>query len=83
VELIHPEVTEQALSILRRLDHLQGSVVTLLALVVYVHSTEIKNRNWNGIAAGMAPYGVHWLVEIVNAVIQHLSGPIPRGASWA
>lgn len=72
--LIHPEVTDQALSILRELDHLQGNVITLLALVFYVHSTEIKNRNWNGIAAGMALYAVHWLVEIINAVIQHLSG---------
>ena len=74
MELIHPEVTDQALSILRSLDNLQGYVITLLALVVYVHSTEIKNRNWNGVAAGMALYAVHWLVEIVNAVIQYLSG---------
>ncbi|MGH0035382.1 MAG: hypothetical protein ACQGVK_10190 [Myxococcota bacterium] len=46
----------------------------LLALVVYVHSTELKSRNWNGLAAGLALYAVHWFVEIVNAVIQHLSG---------
>jgi hypothetical protein len=74
LELIHPEVTGQALSILRKLDHLQGNVIPLLALVVYVYSTEMKNRNWNGIAAGLALYAVHWLVEIVNAVIQHQSG---------
>ncbi|MDJ0785916.1 MAG: hypothetical protein QNK05_03865 [Myxococcota bacterium] len=74
MDLIHPEVTEQALSILRSLDNVHGSLVPLLALVVYVHSTEIQNRNWNGIAAGLALYAVHWLVEIVNAVIQHLSG---------
>ena len=74
MDLIHPEVTAQALSILRKLDYVQGSLITLLALVAYVHSTEIKNRNWNGIAAGMALYSVHWLVEIINAVIQHLSG---------
>ncbi|MDP6979024.1 MAG: hypothetical protein QF570_10555 [Myxococcota bacterium] len=74
MELIEPEVTEQALSILRSLDNLQGHMITILALVVYVHSTEIKNRNWNGIAATMALYAVHWFVEVINAVIQHLSG---------
>jgi len=74
VELIHPEVTEQALAILRRWDNLQGSVIPLLALVIYVHATEMKQRNWDGIAAALALYGVHWLVEIANAVIQHLSG---------
>ena len=74
MELIHPEVTEQALSILRKLDNLEGNVIPILALVVYVYSTEIKNRNWNGLAAGLALYAVHWLAEIVNAVIQHLSG---------
>lgn len=74
MELIHPEVTEQALAILRSFDNLQGTIVPILALVVYVHSTEIQNRNWNGIAAAMALYAVHWFVEIVNAVIQHQTG---------
>ena len=74
MELIHPEVTDQALAILRSFDNLQGSIVPLLALVVYVHSTEMANRNWNGIAAAMALYAVHWFVEIVNAVIQHQTG---------
>jgi len=74
VELIHPEVTDQALAILRSFDNLQGSIVPLLALVVYVHSTEMANRNWNGIAAAMALYAVHWFDEIVTAVIQHQTG---------
>jgi len=74
VDLVHPEVTEQALSILRRWDNLQGNVVPLLALVVYVWATEMKNQNWDGIAAALGLYSVHWFVEIVNAVIQHQSG---------
>ncbi len=74
MDLVHPEVTEQALSILRSWDNLQGYVVTLLALVVYVWATEIKNENWDGIAAALGLYAVHWFVEIVNSVIQHLSG---------
>jgi hypothetical protein len=74
MELIHPEVTAQALGILRSWDHLQGNVIPLLALVIYVYATEIQNSNWNGIAAALALYAVHWLVEIANAVIQQLSG---------
>jgi hypothetical protein len=67
-------VTAQALGILRSWDHLQGNLIPLLALVVYVYATEVQNSNWNGIAAALALYAVHWLVEIANAVIQHLSG---------
>jgi hypothetical protein len=74
VDLVHPEVTEQALAILRSLDNLQGNVIPLLALVIYVWATEMKNQNWDGIAAALGLYAVHWLVEIVNAVIQHQSG---------
>jgi hypothetical protein len=74
MELIHPEVTTQALGILRSWDHLQGAVIPLLALVVYIYASEIQNSNWDGIAAALALYGLHWMVEIANAVIQHLSG---------
>ena len=74
MDLVHPEVTEQALAILRSLDNLQGNVIPLLALVIYVWASEMKNQNWDGIAAALGLYAVHWLVEIVNAVIQHQSG---------
>jgi len=39
-------------------------VVPLLALVVYVHSTEIQNRN--GFAAGLALYAVHGLPHLAT-----------------
>ena len=42
MELIHPEVTEQALSILRKLDHLQGNVVPLLALAIPILDTALS-----------------------------------------
>lgn len=70
----HPEVTEAALSILRRWDYLQGYDITLLALVIYVHCNEISKKNWNGLAAAGSLYAVHWFVEIINAVIQHVTG---------
>ncbi|MEN9865559.1 MAG: hypothetical protein RL748_1149, partial [Pseudomonadota bacterium] len=39
-----------------------------------------------GIAAGLSLYGVHWLFEIGNALIQHFSGhalwAIPKGTAY-
>ena len=47
--------------------------IALLALVVCgVYVPQIKKKNWNGIAAALALYGVHWLYEIGNAVICHI-----------
>lgn len=69
-----PEATQAALDILRTGDNFQWYVITFLALVVYVYLNEISKKNWNGIAAGLALYMVHWLAEIINALIQHFSG---------
>jgi len=70
----HPEVTQKALSILRSGEPFQWYVITFLAIVIYIYFSEIKNKNWNGIAAGLSLYMVHWFVEIVNSLIQHFSG---------
>jgi hypothetical protein len=82
----HPDVTQQALAILRSGEPFQWYVITLLALVVYVYFDEISKKNWKGIAAGLALYMVHWLYEIVNALIQHFSGhalwTVPGGTAF-
>jgi hypothetical protein len=82
----NPEVTEMALSILRKGDNFQWYVITLLAAVVYIYFNEISKKNWKGIAAGLALYSVHWLYEIANALIQHFSGhalwTVPAGTAW-
>ena len=82
----HPEVTEQALGILRSGDPFQWYVITLLALVMYVYFNEISHKNWKGVAAGLALYGVHWFYEILNALIQHFSGhalwTVPTGTAF-
>lgn len=82
----HPEVTQQALSILRSGDPFQWYVITLLALVMYVYFNEISQKNWKGVAAGLALYGVHWFFEILNALIQHFSGhalwTVPTGTTF-
>lgn len=82
----HPEVTAQALSILRSGETFQWYVITLLALVLYVYANEFSKKNWKGIAAGLALYGVHWFYEILNALVQHFSGhalwTVPTGTAF-
>jgi len=82
----NPQATDMALSILRTGDPFQWYVITLLALTAYVYINEISKRNWNGIAAGLSLYMVHWFVEIVNALIQHFSGhalwTVPTGTAF-
>ena len=48
--------------------------IFILAVVFYVYWSEIHKKNYEAIYAGLALYGVHWLYEIVNAVIGHFSG---------
>jgi len=72
--LNQPELTARTLQNLRKLDNLNWIVVVCLAFVLYVYMTAIEQKKWNQIAAGLALYGVHWFVEIVNALIQHFSG---------
>ena len=82
----HPEATDQALKILRSGDPFQWSAITLLAIVVYIYLNEIQKENWRGVAGGLALYGVHWFVEIANALVQHFSGhalwTVPTGTSF-
>jgi hypothetical protein len=86
VPMHNPEVTTQALNILRKADHFHWFVITLLAFVVYVYATEISKKNWKGIAAGLALYTVHWFYEIMNALIQHFTGhalwTVPTGTAF-
>jgi hypothetical protein len=82
----NPAATQMALSILRTGDNFQWYVITLLALVVYIYFNEISRNNWRGIAAGLALYSVHWLYEILNALIQHFTGhalwTVPTGTAF-
>ncbi len=82
----HPELTQQALGILRNTDTFQWYFIPLFAFVVYIYFNEIQNKNWKGVAAGLALYMVHWFYEIMNALIQHFSGhalwTVPGGTSF-
>jgi hypothetical protein len=59
---------------IRNTDNFDWTFIFIFTVVVYVYFSEIKNKNYRGIAAGLALYGVHWLYEIVNAIIQSASG---------
>jgi hypothetical protein len=84
--LNHPEATAEALSVLRSGNPFQWYVITLFAMVVYVYANEYSKKNWKGIAAGLSLYLVHWLYEIINALIQHFSGhalwTVPTGTAF-
>lgn len=84
--LNQPELTQQALAILRNPDTFQWYFIPLLAFVVYIYFNEIAKKNWRGVAAGLSLYMVHWLYEIANALIQHFSGhalwTVPAGTSF-
>lgn len=53
----------------RSTENFNWTFIFILAVVFYVYWTEIRNKNYDAVCAGLALYGVHWMYEIVNAVI--------------
>ena len=60
--------------IVRSTENFNWTFIFILAVVFYVYWTEVSKKNWQYIVAGFALYGVHWLYEIVNALIAHFTG---------
>ncbi len=58
----------------RSTDNFNWTFIFILAVVFYVYWGEINKKNYEAVYAGLALYGVHWLYEIGNAVIGHVSG---------
>ena len=58
----------------RSTENFNWTFIFILAVVFYVYWTEIHKKNYEVIYAGAALYGVHWLYEILNAVIGHVAG---------
>ena len=66
---------DAAKAAVRSVENFDWTFIALLALVVNgVYMVQIQKKNWNGIAAALALYGVHWLYEIANAVIARFTG---------
>jgi len=86
MNLNNPEATVQALTILRSGNTFQWHVIPLLVIVLYIYANEYEKGNYRAIAGGLALYMVHWLVEIINALIQHFSGhalwTVPAGTAF-
>lgn len=58
----------------RSTENFNWTFIFILAVVFYIYWTEISKKNYKAIYAGFALYGVHWLYEIVNAIIGHVFG---------
>ena len=48
--------------------------IFILSVVFYVYWSEIHKKNTEAVFAGLTLYGVHWLYEIVNAIIAYAFG---------
>jgi hypothetical protein len=81
------QLTQQAQSLVRSGANFQWYVITLLAVVMYIYANEFTKKNYKGIAAGLALYGVHWFYEILNALIKKFSGnalwAVPSGTAFS
>src|SRR5210317_414285 len=75
------DFTQQALDILRDGGQFQWYVIPLLAIVVYIYNSEIYERRWNLVFAGLAFWGADWINEIVNSIFFHLNGQAPFWAA--
>ena len=79
---------DAAKAAVRSTANFNWTFIAILALVVCgVDIPQIKKKNWNGVFAALALYGVHWFYEIANAVICHFTGYAlwhvsPESTSW-
>ena len=60
--------------VVRSTGNFNWTFIFILAVVFYVYWSEIRKMNYDAVCAGLALYGVHWLYEIVNAIIAHFAG---------
>ena len=58
----------------RSTENFNWTFIFILAVVFYIYWSEIHKKNTEAVCAGLALYGVHWLYEICNAIIGHVSG---------
>jgi len=73
-EKVNEAVADISNLAVRSTANFNWTFIFIFAIVVYVYGTEFKHKNYKGIIAGLSLYGVHWLYEIVNAIIQSASG---------
>ena len=60
--------------LVRDTGNFNWTFIFILAVVFYVYWSEFHKKNYDAIVAGFALYGVHWLYEIMNAIIGKATG---------
>ena len=60
--------------VVRDTTNFNWTFIFILAVVFYVYWSELHKKNYEAVFAGLALYGVHWLYEIMNAIIGKASG---------
>ena len=65
------DAAQDALDILRDPSNFQWYVIPFLLVVIYIYAKEAEKKNWNGILAALAFWGMDWFNEIWNALIYH------------
>jgi hypothetical protein len=77
------DFAQQAQVLLRDPSQFQWYVIPLLAIVTYIYATEMFNKNWNSVFAGLAFWAADSINEILNSVFFHLNGRAPLWATPA
>jgi hypothetical protein len=84
--LNNPQATADALAILRRGEYFNLYVIFMLVVVLYIYFSEFQKKNYNAIVSGLTLYGIHWFVEIINSIVQAVSGhalwTVPSGTAY-
>jgi len=75
------EFAQQAQEILRDHSQFQWYVISLLAIVTYIYSSEMYNKCFNAVFAGLAFWGADSINEIINSIFFHLNGRAPLWAT--
>jgi hypothetical protein len=63
-----------ALALLRDPSQFKWYAIVFLLIVIYVYAVEIEKKNWAGVAAGVAFWGMDIFNEIWNSLVFHFTG---------
>ena len=66
-------LADLAKAAVRSTANFNWSFIAIFAFVVMIYVDEIHKKNYKAIAAALMLYSVHWLYEIANAVICHVT----------
>jgi hypothetical protein len=65
---------DAAKNAVRSMENFNWTTIFFLVVVLMFYFYEMKHKNYKAVYGGLALYSVHWLYEIMNAVICSVSG---------